>query len=68
MKITIDEEGNVEPRGAAHILAIVNEAANVPEGGGPLPEKVAWRVFQCSYCNHSFEARAGSVTTHECEP
>lgn len=66
MKITIDEEGNVEPGGAAHILAIVNETTNVTEGS-PMSEKVAWRTFQCSYCNHAFEARAGRVTTHECE-
>ncbi len=66
MKITVDESGNVEPAGAAHILAIVNETTDVTEGR-PMSEKVAWRTFQCSYCNHAFEARAGNVTTHECE-
>lgn len=66
MKITVDENGHVEPAGAAHILAIVNETTTITEGK-PISEKVEWRTFQCGFCNHAFEARAGRVTIHECE-
>jgi hypothetical protein len=66
MKITIDEQGNVEPRGAANLLAAVNQAVSVPEGGDIPKTPVSVRAFQCATCNESFEAQAGQVTVHEC--
>ena len=66
MKATVDKEGTVTPKGAARVLAIVNEPVTVPDGG-PITGKVAWRTLQCTYCNEVFEHRSGETATHECE-
>lgn len=66
MRITVDEQGNIDPPNSAGIVSIVNEAVGVTDGG-PIPESpVAWRTFQCNECNAVFEARAGTSATHDC--
>lgn len=66
MKITINEQGNVEPRGAAHLLAAAGEAVSVADGVDIPETPVSERTFQCATCDQMFEARAGKVTLHEC--
>jgi hypothetical protein len=66
VKITVDENGNVEPVGAADLLATVNEFTTLTEGQ-PVSDKAEVRTFQCASCNQAFEARAGRVSIHECK-
>jgi hypothetical protein len=66
MKITVDEQGKIDPPNSAGILSIVNESATVPEGGAIPETPIAWRNFQCNECNGTFEARAGQTTVHDC--
>lgn len=69
MQITVDEQGNVEPRGAAIMLTEINQAFSLPEGGEPVPKTPASvRAFQCEACKETFEALAGKVTVHNCSP
>lgn len=66
MKITIDENGNVEPAGSAELLSKVGQTQTLRDGVD-ISNDVSARIFQCSYCEKVIEAPAGQVTTHECD-
>jgi len=67
MKITIDENGNITPEGAAELLAAIGEWERLREGVG-ISDTVSGRTFQCTHCGKTFTAPAGKETTHDCEP
>ncbi len=68
MKITVDKNGSVvEPAGAAELLSTVGQAQRLRDGVD-ISDDVSVRIFKCSHCEKVFEAPAGQVTTHECEP
>ena len=63
MKVTIYEDGRVDPPGSARFMSWISEAGFEPRKGLP----VGHRRFECNECKTSFVARAGEMTTHECE-
>ncbi len=67
MKITIDENGNVETAGAAELLAAVGQT-QILRDGVDISNDVSVRIFQCSHCEKTIVAPDGQVTIHECDP
>ena len=67
MKVTIDEQGSVSPKRSALLILDRADAEDVPSGGLLPPYRASVRIFECTGCKRRFEARAGQVTTHECD-
>ncbi len=68
-RITIEEQGNVDPPGAAYVETMLRRPAehftarphNLP------PHAPAVTVqYQCRRCDRSFSAIVGRVTVHDC--
>ena len=69
MRITIDENGNIDPPNSADLLAVVpQEWSKLPEGDAVPDSADVIRTFQCRAHDHIFEARSGQVTVHACPP
>jgi hypothetical protein len=68
-RITIDEQGKVDPPGAAYVetmLARPTEHLNAGPRNLPPNAPVATVQYQCRRCDRSFWATAGGVTVHDC--
>lgn len=68
-RITIDEQGKVDPPGAAYVettLARPTERVNAGPHDLPPDTPVATVQYQCRRCDRSFRATAGGVTVHDC--
>ncbi len=68
-RITIDEQGNVDPPGAAYVETILRRPTeHITAGPHNLPPNApaATVQYQCRRCDRSFWATAGQVTVHDC--
>ncbi len=63
MKITIDEEGNISPKGAETFVA----AMLAPQilGDTSPPKRFAWS-FDCPDCDETRVVETGTPYSHEC--
>jgi hypothetical protein len=67
-RITIDEQGKVDPPGAAYVEITPRPTEHVNAGPHKLPTNasVATVQYQCRRCDRSFWAIVGRVTVHDC--
>lgn len=66
MKITMDEQGNIDPRGA---LAFVIGDVSIAEEGEPFPQPSPAPkegTYTCTFCDARFDWKRGQRIDHNC--